>query len=71
MYNQDPPCLSFSRGIITVAKTNNFKILSVIKCRMIFEFLFLGNYSLVLLTKSFFKDYNYNSVIYHCYIGGV
>ena len=26
---------------------------------------------LVALDKIFFKDYNYNSVIYHCYIGGV
>ena len=26
---------------------------------------------LVALDKIFFKDYNYNIVIYHCYIGGV
>ena len=35
---------------------------------MIFEFLFLGNYSLVLLTKSFLKTIIIPSILYTPYI---
>ena len=57
-----------------VQKVNQYGNAGMEQCGVLPEFKEIAIFMqlfLVALDKIIFRDYNYNSVIYHCYIGGV